>query len=85
MLGSFHAIREKHAPRYLTEIEYRFNRHFNFPEMIERLRFVALCTSPMPYRLLRMAEFMGNQEIFFGCLGVIQRSCSKIAMVQGSR
>ena len=26
LLGIFHAIREKHAPRYLAEFEYRFNR-----------------------------------------------------------
>ncbi|MCU7805618.1 MAG: IS1595 family transposase [Candidatus Thiodiazotropha sp. (ex Lucinoma borealis)] len=56
LLGTFHAIREKHVPRYLAKFEYRFNRRFNLPEMIERLLFVALRTPPMPYRFLRMAE-----------------------------
>ncbi|MEW8028156.1 MAG: IS1595 family transposase [Candidatus Thiodiazotropha sp.] len=59
LLGTFHAIREKHVPRYLAEFEYRFNRRFNLPEMIERLLVVALRTPPMPYRLLRMAEVYG--------------------------
>ncbi|MCU7849799.1 MAG: IS1595 family transposase [Candidatus Thiodiazotropha sp. (ex Lucinoma kastoroae)] len=59
LLGTFHAIREKHVPRYLAEFEYRFNRRFNLPAMIERLLFVALRTPPMPYRFLRMAEIYG--------------------------
>ncbi|MES9813765.1 MAG: transposase, partial [Candidatus Thiodiazotropha sp.] len=56
LLGTFHAIRDKHVSRYLAEFEYRFNRRFDSPAMIERLLFAALRTPPMPYRLLRMAE-----------------------------
>ena len=56
LTGTFHAIREKHAPRYLAEFEYRFNRRFDLATMIERLLFVSLRTPPMPYRLLKMAE-----------------------------
>ena len=37
LTGTFHAIREKHVPRYLAEFEYRFNRRFDLPTMIERL------------------------------------------------
>ena len=59
LLGTFHAIREKHVPRYLAEFEYRFNRRVNLPIMIERLVYVALRTPPMPYRFLRMAEVYG--------------------------
>lgn len=59
LLGTFHAIREKHVPRYLAEFEYRFNRRFYLPAMIERLIFVSLRTPPMPYHLLRMAEVYG--------------------------
>ncbi len=57
--GTFHAIRKKHVPRYLAEFEYRFNRRFNLPAMIERLLCVALRTPPMPYPFLRMAEVYG--------------------------
>jgi transposase-like protein len=59
LLGTFHAIRVKHTPRYLAEFEYRFNRRFDLPAMIDRLVYVALRTPPMPYRLLRMAEVYG--------------------------
>jgi ribosomal protein L37AE/L43A len=51
-----HAIREKHVPRYLAEVEYRFNRRFDLPAMIERLAHVALRTPPIPQRLFSMAE-----------------------------
>ena len=59
LTGTCHAIREKHVPRYLAEFEYRFNRRFNLPTMIERLAYVALRTPPMPQRLLSMAEPWG--------------------------
>ena len=59
LTGTFHAIREKHVPRYLAEFEYRFNRRFDLPAMIERLAYVALRTPPMPHRLLSMAEPSG--------------------------
>lgn len=57
--GTFHAVSEKHSPRYLAEFEYRFNRRFHLPSMIDRLLFVSLRTPPMPYRLLTMAEPFG--------------------------
>jgi hypothetical protein len=62
LAGTFHAIREKHVPHYLAEFEYRFNRRFDLPAMIERLGYVGLRTPPMPKRLLRVAEHWGNQE-----------------------
>jgi len=57
--GTYHAIREQHVPRYLAEFEYRFNRRFDLPAMIERLTRVTLRTPPIPYRLLKMAEVYG--------------------------
>ncbi len=56
MSGTFHAFHEKHVPRYLAEFEYRFNRRFQLPAMIERLSYVALKTPPMPHRLLKLAD-----------------------------
>src|SRR5687768_1618261 len=54
--GTYHAIREKHVPRYLAQFQYRFNRRYRLGDMIPRLAWVALRTPPMPYRLLKLAE-----------------------------
>ena len=54
--GTFHAFDLKHAPRYLAEFEYRFNRRFDLGAMIERFSYAALRTPPMPHRLLKLAE-----------------------------
>jgi len=56
MVGTYRAVHEKHAARYLAEFEYRFNRRYDLGEMITRLAFVALTTTPMPYRLLKLAD-----------------------------
>lgn len=54
--GTYHAISDKHVPRYLAEFEYRFNRRFKLEDMIPRLTYIALRTPPMPMKLLTMAE-----------------------------
>jgi len=55
--GTYHAINEKHFPRYLAEFCYRFNRRYNLDQMIDRLCYVAVRTPPLPQQLLRVAEF----------------------------
>jgi len=35
MTGTYHAIRGQHAPRYLAEFEYRFNRRYNLKAMLK--------------------------------------------------
>ena len=59
MHGSYHAISDRHLPRYLAEFCYRFNRRFKLEEMIPRLGYAAVRTPPMPQRLLSMAEARG--------------------------
>jgi hypothetical protein len=54
--GTYHAIRGEHAPRYLAEFEYRFNRRYDLSAMIPPFLTVAAQTPPMPCRLLKMAE-----------------------------
>ncbi len=56
LVGTYRAIADKHAPRYLSSFVYRFNRRFNLADMFARLAYVALRTPPMPYRLLKLAE-----------------------------
>ncbi|RDH90932.1 MAG: IS1595 family transposase [endosymbiont of Lamellibrachia luymesi] len=59
MHGSYHAISNRHLPRYLAEFCYRFNRRFKLEDMISRLGCAAVRTPPMPQRLLSMAEARG--------------------------
>ena len=54
--GTYHAINRKHVPRYLAEFEYRFNRRYDLAVIIPRLTWAAVRTTPMPYRLLKLAE-----------------------------
>jgi hypothetical protein len=57
--GTFRAVSSKHVPRYLAEFEYRFNRRYDLASMIPRLGRAAAHTTPMPYRLLKLAEANG--------------------------
>jgi ribosomal protein L37AE/L43A len=54
--GTYRAIHEKHVPRYLAEFEYRFNRRYDLAAMIPRLTWAGVRTTPMPYRLLKLAD-----------------------------
>jgi len=54
--GTYHAISEKHVPRYLAEFCFRFNRRFELGKMIKQLAQAAVNTLPMPHRLLKQAE-----------------------------
>ncbi|ATQ67844.1 MULTISPECIES: IS1595 family transposase [Methylosinus] len=57
IVGTYRAVGEKHVPRYLAEFEYRFNRRYDLANMIPRLAVIATATAPMPYRLLKLADF----------------------------
>jgi transposase-like protein len=59
LTGTYHAIRKQHASRYLAEFEYRFNRRYDLPSMLDRLLFIAVKTPSMPYRFLKIAECYG--------------------------
>lgn len=54
--GSYHAISDKHIPRYLAEFCYRFNRRFELGKMVAELASAAIHTLPRPMRLLTLAE-----------------------------
>jgi len=57
--GTYHAISAQCTARYLAEFEYRFNRRFDLPAMIERLAYVAVRTPPLPNRFITIAEAHG--------------------------
>jgi transposase-like protein len=54
--GTYHAVSQKHLPRYLAEFCYRFNRRFQLHTMVNRLAYQALRNKPIPQRLLKLAE-----------------------------
>ena len=55
--GTYHSFHPKHAPRYLAEFQYRFNRRFDLGAMIPRLVYVGARTTPRPERVLTLAEY----------------------------
>ena len=56
IVGTYRAIDQKHVPRYLAEFEYRFNRRYDLAAMMPRLTWSSVRTTPMPYRLLKLAD-----------------------------
>ena len=56
IVGTYRAIDQKHVPRYLAEFEYRFNRRYDLAAMMPRLLWASVRTTPMPYRLLKLAD-----------------------------
>jgi len=56
MVGTYRAIRRKHAARFLAEFEWRFNHRTNLAAMIPNLVYAATRTKPAPYRLLKLAD-----------------------------
>jgi ISXO2-like transposase domain len=56
IVGTYPAINQKHVPRDLAEFEYRFNRRYDPAAMMPRLTGSSVRTTPMPYRLLKLAD-----------------------------
>lgn len=56
LTGTYRHLNGKHAPRYLAEFQYRFNRRFDLASMVKRLAWVSMRTPPMPYDLLKLPE-----------------------------
>jgi hypothetical protein len=55
--GTYRSIRKKHIVRYLAEFEWRFNNRFDLAAMIPALGIAAAASKPMPYWLLKMADY----------------------------
>ena len=54
--GTYHALSQKHLPRYLAEFCYRFNRRFRMSEMITSLARAAINSTPIPQPQLKLAK-----------------------------
>lgn len=53
LVGTYRHVSAKHAPRYLAQFEYRFNRRNDLAGMLDRLAWVSLRTGPKPYRVIK--------------------------------
>ena len=57
MTGTYHAIDfAKYGYRYLAEVQFRFNRRYDMPKMLDRLLRALVNTPPTPERSIRVAE-----------------------------
>lgn len=54
--GTYNAMSQKHLPRYLNELCYLFNRRLRIGEMIPSLAHVAINSTSIPQRQLKLAE-----------------------------
>ena len=58
LTGTYHAIKfAKYTPRFLAEVQYRFNRRFDLRSILHRLVRAAAATLPQPEAIIRIAEF----------------------------
>lgn len=57
--GTCRALRPQHTARYLAAYEYRFNRRTDLASMVPRLAYVAVRSSPTPYRAIVSADVAG--------------------------
>lgn len=57
--GTLKSVRPRYAFRYLAEFQYRFNRRFDLPAMLDRLACAASRAAPKPYQTLKIAHAAG--------------------------
>ena len=57
--GTHHACSSRYAGSYLAEFAYRFNRCYQFVDLVLRLAYVAVRTPPLPYRFLNLTGTAG--------------------------
>jgi transposase-like protein len=59
IVGTLKGVRGRYAFRYLAEFQYRFNRRFDLPAMLDRLARAAVRLPPKPYATLKLAHGAG--------------------------
>ena len=56
IVGTLKSVAMRYVYRYLAEFQYRFNRRFKLPEMLNRLASVATRAAPRPYKTLKIGS-----------------------------
>ena len=57
--GTLKSVSPRYVFRYFAEFQYRYNRRFDLPEMLDRLACVATRAAPRPYKSLKIAHAAG--------------------------
>ena len=57
--GTLKHFAKRYVFRYFAEFQYRFNRRYNLPEMLDRLACVATRADPRPRRTLKIVHEAG--------------------------
>ena len=60
MIGTMKHVAQRYVPRYFAEFQYRFNRRYDLPEMLDRLGAIASKAPPQPRKLLKFAYEVGQ-------------------------
>ena len=58
-VSTFKSVAKRYVYRYFAEFEYRFNRRFDLPALLNRLAYVATHTAPHPRSSLKIAREAG--------------------------
>ena len=59
IVGTLKSVAGRYVFRYLAEFQYRFNRRFKLPELLNRLASVATRAAPRPYKTLKILHMAG--------------------------
>ena len=59
MVGTMKHVAKRYVQRYFAEFQFRFNRRFDLPEMLDRLGAIASTAPPRPRKLLKIAYEAG--------------------------
>ena len=54
IVSTFKSVAKRYVPRYFAEFQYRYNRRFDLPAMLNRLAYVATNAAPRPRRTLKI-------------------------------
>ena len=58
-VGTLKSVAMRYVFRYLAKFQYRFNRRFKLPELLNRLASVATRAAPRPYKTLKILHGAG--------------------------
>ena len=59
IVGTLKSVAKRYVPRYFAEFQYRYNRRFDLPAMLDRLAVIAVRAPPRPRGMLKLRDATG--------------------------